>query len=60
VRVPIPDSAAAARVEFDVNPVQPGKTLRHGIVRDVDGGRSIVIWLELNSISAIIVTISGD
>ena len=54
------DSDAAARVTFDGKPVQPGKTLRQGIVRDVDGRRSIVIWLELNSVSAIRVAISGD
>jgi hypothetical protein len=54
------ESDAAARVAIDGKPVQPGKTFRQGIVRDVDGRRSVVIWLELNSISAIGVAIGGD
>jgi len=54
------DSGAAARVAIDGKPVQPGRTLRQGIFRDTDGRPNLAIWLELESASAIPVTISSS
>jgi hypothetical protein len=54
------DSDVAAQLAIDGKPLPPGMRFRQGTVRDVDGRQSIVVWLELKSVSAVNVTISGD
>jgi hypothetical protein len=53
------DSDAAARVTLDGRAVPPGPRFRQGIVRDTSGRRTMVIWLELESVSDIAVTVEA-
>ena len=54
------DGHAPARIAIDGRPIQPGKAFRQGIVRDTDGRPEMVIWLELESMSASHVTIGPN
>ena len=54
------DSGIAARVAIDGKLLQPGRTSRQGIIRDTNAKPTLVIWLELESVSTIRVTVSGD
>jgi len=45
------DSDSAARVTIDGQTVPPGPRFRQGIVRDAAGRPTMVIWLELGSVS---------
>jgi hypothetical protein len=54
------DSGAAARVALDGKPIRPGRAFRQGIFRDTDGRPNLAVWLELESASAIPVTISSN
>jgi len=54
------DSDSAARVKIDGRAVPPGPRFRHGIARDTGGRRTMVIWLELGSVSPIEVTVEAE
>jgi hypothetical protein len=45
------DSDSAARVTINGQAVPPGPRFRQGIVRDTGGRQTMVIWLELESVS---------
>jgi hypothetical protein len=45
------DSDSAARVTINGQAVPPGPRFRQGIVRDAGGRPTMVIWLELGSVS---------
>jgi hypothetical protein len=45
------DSDSAAWVTINGQAVPPGPRFRQGIVRDAGGRRTMVIWLELESVS---------
>jgi hypothetical protein len=45
------DSDSAARVTINGQAVPPGPRFRQGIVRDAGGRQTMVIWLELGSVS---------
>lgn len=45
------DSDLAARVTINGQAVPPGPGIRQGIVRDAGGRQTMVIWLELESVS---------
>jgi hypothetical protein len=53
------DSDSAARVKIDGRAVPPGPRFRQGIVRDTGGRQTMVIWLELGSVSDITVTVEA-
>ena len=46
------DSDRGSRVTINGKEVKVGKTFRQGIVRDTDGRRTMIIWLELESTSS--------
>ncbi|NTU52061.1 MAG: hypothetical protein HGA94_06480, partial [Candidatus Aminicenantes bacterium] len=54
------DSDSAARVTIDGRAVPPGPRFRQGIVRDAGGRPTMVIWLELDSVSDIAVTVEAE
>jgi hypothetical protein len=54
------DSDSAARVTIDGQAVPPGPRIRQGIVRDAGGRQTMVIWLELGSVSEIDVTVEAE
>ena len=54
------DGDETARVSVDGKALPPGPGLRQGIVRDGDGRRSLVLWMERDSRSAVHMTIGGD
>jgi hypothetical protein len=53
------DSDSAARVTINGRAVPPGPRFRQGIVRDTEGRRTMVIWLELESVSDVEVTVEA-
>jgi hypothetical protein len=53
------DGDSAALVTVDGRPVPPGPGFRQGIVRDTEGRRTMVIWLELSSVSDVKVIVDG-
>jgi hypothetical protein len=36
-----------ARLKVNGKPVNPGDSLRQGIIRDTDGSRTLIVWLEM-------------
>jgi hypothetical protein len=46
------DSYRGSRVTINGKELKAGKTFRQGIVRDTDGRRTMIIWLELESTSS--------
>jgi hypothetical protein len=54
------DSDSAARVTINGQVVPPGPRFRQGIVRDAGGRPTMVIWLELGSVSEIDVTVEAE
>ena len=51
--------ASKASLEADGKAVPPGAGHRQGVVTDVDGTRMMVIWLRMESTTAVSFTISG-
>ncbi len=54
------DSDAPSRAMINGKEVKADKAFRQGIVRDTDGTRTMVIWLELDSTSSAELVISND
>jgi len=46
-----------ARLTVNDKALPPGKSFRQGITRDTDGTRTLVLWLQLESTSPVILTI---
>jgi hypothetical protein len=54
------DSDSAARVTIDGRVVPAGPRFRQGIVHDTAGRPTMVIWLELDSVSDVAVTVEAE